>query len=174
LLAGAAGFPELAATRGILFERWAHNKLAAGGSFRIRELVHPASESSESSLSELVLKIDASPRTDFSKVAEILLGAYAVPSAKNFAAVDSIMKPNRLFQMTVSSKHFIIHEALRKALVVLAGEKKPSEMDFQLYFVVPTDKFSDFEYQSYLASRKHVYKTPTVKIRQFALCLDLS
>jgi hypothetical protein len=69
----------------------------------------------------------------------------------NFPSVDIILTPNLLFQITISERHPIKQEPLRKIL-----EKLPTEEKVLLYFVVPEDIFERFTYQEYHTEQRMV------------------
>src|SRR5256885_1950584 len=55
-----------------------------------------------------------------------------------------ILKPNSLFQITISPHHPVKQEPLRKIL-----EKLPAKEEISLYFVVPEKIFETFTFQNY-------------------------
>jgi hypothetical protein len=69
----------------------------------------------------------------------------------NFPCVDMILTPNSLFQITISSRHPVKQEPLRKLL-----EKLPTKKKISLYFVVPEKIFENFTFQNYLNEQGNV------------------
>jgi hypothetical protein len=61
----------------------------------------------------------------------------------NFPSVDIILTPNSLFQITISPRHPVKQEPLKKIL-----EKLPAKEKISLYFIVPAEIFDTFT-QSY-------------------------
>ena len=99
-------------------------------------------------------------------------GEYLQPNTKIFPSVDSLMKPNMLFQITVSARHGVHHDGLLSALEKLGNPENP-----HLYFVVPKQLFDDLTFQSYTKKDKRVLEDCQIdgKVRavsQFALCLS--
>lgn len=113
---------------GRLFEDIAHQILQKGGNFTIRQL--GTEENKESSLN---LKI--------SGVRDILVlgdigscedGHYLQPIASNFPSIDSLIYPDRLFQMMTGRRHGIGLKGLKKIL-----DQLPKGVYPVLYFVTP-------------------------------------
>ncbi|GAM23476.1 hypothetical protein SAMD00019534_066510 [Acytostelium subglobosum LB1] len=97
---------------------------------------------------------------------------YLVPSFSNFPAIDSLIKPNQLFQVTVSADH----PPLMKELTSIVDQLGATVANVELYFVLPQDQFSSFKEQHYLTTSKtkDVKLTPQVKkITQYALLFEL-
>jgi hypothetical protein len=69
----------------------------------------------------------------------------------NFPSVDMVLTPNSLFQITISQRHPVKQEPLRKIL-----EKLPAKKNISLYFIVPDDNFETFPYQNYQTEQGNV------------------
>lgn len=77
----------------------------------------------------------------FSKVKDVRTqadGVYCLPKVHNFPAIDALLQPHSLFQMTISQKRSMRAEWLDQAKRQLRGGPK------RLYFVVPDCIFSSF------------------------------
>jgi hypothetical protein len=61
----------------------------------------------------------------------------------NFPSVDMILTPDSLFQITISPRHPVKQEPLKKIL-----EKLPAKKNISLYFVVPEKDFEKFTFQN--------------------------
>ena len=69
---------------------------------------------------------------------------YSRPRIKNLPAVDSVMQPNKLYQITVSSSHTVNCKGLLEALSGMQDHIR----QVRLFFVVPTDMFHSFRAQN--------------------------
>uniref|UniRef100_A0A7S0WNW8 Crinkler (CRN) family protein n=1 Tax=Chlamydomonas leiostraca TaxID=1034604 RepID=A0A7S0WNW8_9CHLO len=86
--------------RGVLFERLAHRALQEGGEFDFRDLDGPEQGKVTITRSPLM-----PPFRSLGEVSQIPAGVYARLRSRTFAAVDALIKPNMLFQMSVGSEH---------------------------------------------------------------------
>jgi hypothetical protein len=175
---------------GVLFERIAHLRLEKGGDFEIRSL---DGRSADTEL-KLPTKSPKKRFTDVNEIAGFSVGDYIVPKASNFESVDSMMKPNLLFQMTVSASHPCKQAGLHKAIAALSlgGSSSPTKKQKGsgsqtipvqgppptcLYFVVPDDLFASFQTQKYIDAKdqelKKVTYTDVAAIQQFVLKIKL-
>jgi hypothetical protein len=156
----------LSGLRGDLFEPYAHTVLRAGGTFTVRRLdcVSSAEE----------LELPTSTLRSVRSVVDLAscsAGDYCQPTGRNFPAVDAVLLPSLLFQMTVSLSHSINRSALKSALAQL-----PVEDFYDFYFVVPENSFLTFRAQPYVDSSGKVLKDSDASVecvRQWALCLPL-
>ena len=170
-LAVSHNAPGVEALRGSIFEQHAHCILAKGGTFQIRTLPNrPSSVPIRSNL-----ELPQLPVVYFESETELQssTASYFRPRITNYESVDSLSKPNRLFQMTVSGKHPCKQAGLYKLLNLLQNPQGP-----ELYFFVPDDKFESFRFRKYEDSAGHALEEPTYtnvrSIRQFVLKIDLS
>jgi len=152
-LVSSQGIAPLAALRGYLLESYTHRKLSAGGNFKIRNL----ETGGTSTLTLLPLEI-----VKFGKTAPTPVpGKYYLPDKSNFESVDSYVAPNLLFQMTVSNSHPIKNAGMQKILTVVAsdweettkGQEHPKPPAAKLYFVVPSERYINFQKQPYVAMK---------------------
>lgn len=181
------GVDGYAVLRGHLFEGHVHLVLARGGRFQIRRFVaknevhnaarktrggvvpHVASETGE------WIELSRRQTTVFKNNAELAAAGdvYLRPLSKNYQSVDAILKPDVLFQVTGAHKHPCKQAGLHNVLEQLGDPVSP-----RLYFVVPPDRFKDFEYQKYHDSRNKVMENPTYanvqNIQQFVLQIELT
>jgi len=175
---------------GVLFERIAHLRLEKGGDFEVRSL---DGRSPDTKL-KLPKKSPKKRFTDINEIAGFSVGDYIVPKASNFESVDSMMKPNLLFQMTVSASHPCKQAGLHKAIAALSpgGSSSPTKKQRGsrgqtipvqgppptcLYFVVPDDLFASFQSQKYIDAKdqelKQVTYSDVATIQQFVLKIKL-
>jgi hypothetical protein len=68
-------------------------------------------------------------------------GVYIMPKKRTETSVDAMMRPNMLFQMTVSKKHDLYFHAVEKCAALVRTKAK---MVVRLYFVVPMSNFDSF------------------------------
>src|SRR4051812_12988998 len=95
----AVGNSFVSAIRGKLFEGYAHRRLCSGEDFRVRSL-----EDSDSGEDAIVNFSKLTPK-HIACVEDILAGYYCKPIAKNFKSIDSLVAPDKLFQMTMGEQH---------------------------------------------------------------------
>jgi hypothetical protein len=101
-----------------------------------------------------------------------------LPASSNFPCIDAALGPNKLFQMTMSDKHPIKQAEFEKIINSIHPPTSTSTGTdtLELYFVVPDDKFDDYQVQGYHTQEKNVSKkVPKVvqDVRQFALKFNL-
>jgi hypothetical protein len=141
------GIPETQALRGYLFERFAHEILAAGNEFD--------SNNNNGKYTAIQLPICAQPSVatfEFfvqHRLATNLCDRYVKFARKNFALIDALYWPSNSnlligYQMTVSSEHSFSMEKADKILQ-RAGELTNGETEsFHIYYVVPPDVYDTF------------------------------
>lgn len=170
LLAASAGQPSLAALRGKSFEQHAHSVLSQGGEFQAQRLIEGHKGSVAGALRDNFASISGRvhlPRRKivaFNEDGEVSNYNNVMnmqPVSSNFMSVDAMAKPNELFQMTVALVHPCKQEELRKALNMLGNPVQP-----RLYFVAPTDVFSEFKYQDDLNSQSVKVKKAPHNVRK--------
>lgn len=83
--------------------------------------------------------------SDFENNEDVLL----IPDKRNFPAIDFVMMPDQLFQLTVAKKHPIKHNEIVKIVKEISHDKI-----IRLYFVVPEEIYDDFTYQNYITKNK--------------------
>ena len=107
------------------------------------------------------LTIATKPTTKYIQYANQLTGyneegIIIKPTIRNFSAVDLILTPNCIFQITVSPKHPVKQSGLINIVQnMLAYRKNPNAKIF-LYFIVPDDIYDTFRYQSYVTPKKKI------------------
>jgi len=144
---GSVGNIGVAGIRGSWFEHFAHERLAHGGNFRVRQLVAGAVDEQWHLPAMKLLS------NSFKKIAEInvAMGIYTTPGKQNFAALDGFCQFDAVFivgvQMTVSKKHKIVSAQLEKMLEQLGFTGYPIATDrkFRIVFVVPPDVFDEYK-----------------------------
>lgn len=75
---------------------------------------------------------------------ELGSGVYGWGRSKNLPAIDAVVQPDKLFQITVSGDHRINAKGLANAVRAMQAE----EREVQLFFVVPPDVFSSYTKQT--------------------------
>ena len=160
------GIGEIAAFRGNLFEPFGHAIAMKGGHFTVMDL-QTREESS------IVLPCRSEKLEIFSSLAEIRPAddaSYWRPKSKSLAAIDALVQPNILLQMTLANKHDIVAEGLLQALDVL---RDPDSA--RLYFLVLAENFDSFQKQR-LKKIKGLSNADLQRLKavqQFALKVEL-
>ncbi|GBB85883.1 hypothetical protein RclHR1_12330004 [Rhizophagus clarus] len=162
--------PKASGLRGNLFEDYAHRQLQKGGTFRIRELTKGVT-----STEIMNKKMDKLYYNWFDTLRDVDANSYNRPRSRIFESTDSFVFNSQentldLFQVTVSKAHGVKVKGLEKIKThVWNGNIK-------LYFVVPSDKFDDYPWQSYrglnnLVSYSH---SPWIDdLKQYVLDINL-
>jgi hypothetical protein len=132
---------DLGGVRGNLWEGLCHARLAAGGTYRCRDLDYPEGGPVDKSFLQ---STNALVFDQWSSLQQCAHGTYCRPRVKNKAAVDSALLPDALFQITVSGHHSINCAGLLDSFNGLDS----STTVVTLYFVVPPDRFPTFKRQS--------------------------
>jgi len=172
LLISSASSPNLGTLRGDVFEGYAHRVLRNGGDFRVRCLDGPDAGA------EVMLHLACCDGVySIREPADLALcpsdAHYCKPVYPNFPAVDALMLPGNLFQMTVSKTHSVKHAALKRVL-----EQLPDVPLYDLYFVVPEDIYPSFCAQQFVRADDAgktvtVFDTRVKGVQQWALCIPL-
>jgi hypothetical protein len=155
------------ALRGQLFEPFVIRRIESKGTFDVK-LLNPA-QNAVSTLKRF--KFAFSGRIDFEDLQrEKRNGVLCVPKSKSYAAVDFIIPPYDLFQVTVSRNHGVKGEAMNRLISTLGDDGKSI---FRLFFVVPEEIYDSFQEQPYLTKygKRYLNNLPMVcnRIQQFAL-----
>jgi hypothetical protein len=161
-LASTSAQPVFASLRGQVFEAYAHRILEKEGSISVRFLDGNGTARESIDIGPRSLKV-------FENLEDIGKQDYAIPKAKNFAAVDSVAAPYLAFSMTVSSHHPTVASGLLRILPVI-------DQGRILVFVVPREIEADFKKQNYLTLAKTtMQRVPEKiqKIRQAVMAIDL-
>jgi hypothetical protein len=134
---------------GISFEYMAHKILRNGGNFDVR----PLDKYSDGDNNDPGAIIDL-PQQNISlyfkkkKVDEIKDGMYYQAWEKNFPSLDSLIAPNKVFQMTIATNHPIKMSGL-KTLYSKFGGKSADDLIYY-YFVVPEHLYDDYKVQKFV------------------------
>lgn len=143
-LSASAVDADLGGIRGMLWEGACHRLLAAGGTFRCRQL-GTANSAINGTATQVI--IERSPDrhifASWSDVRTLPDSVYARPRIKNVLAVASAKQPDNLFQFAVSPSHVVDCEGLLDAL---SGMQAGQGL-VRLIFVVPLEKFQNFTAQ---------------------------
>ncbi|CAG8666302.1 9605_t:CDS:2, partial [Scutellospora calospora] len=145
-------------SRGIMFESHVLHLFKLGGQkFESRRL----RENENDPIIYDKLTIATKPTTKYIRYASQLTGyneedIIIKPTIRNFSAVDLILTPNCIFQITVFPKHPVKQSELINIVQnMLAYRKNPNAKIF-LYFIVPDDIYDTFKYQSYVTPKKKI------------------
>lgn len=188
LISDSSELGETGGVRGVLFERVAHLRLAQGGEFSIRSL--------DGKSKDVKLCLGGGERKKFSDLSEIKGfsdGEYLVPKSSNLESVDSLVRPNLMFQMTVSASHPCKQAGLKNAIDALRGldpsgnASKRTKIQYppaRLIFVVPAymeekkEGKKMFQAQRYTDAKGNILAQPTYNdvydIQQFVLPIRLT
>ena len=158
--------PSVAASlRGWIFETIVHNELPNGGIYHVRKL----SDNKEESRGLPKMK-----HTIFNKLEEAGIPhlssseyMYLQPKSKTFEAADAILPPNNIFQVTVSTCHFIKANGLKNILKELKKHRDwRSDTRVNYFFVVPPDVYTSFsrEQNYHTANNSKVSKSDDFEI----------
>ena len=162
--------PALSGIYGQMFESFCHRLLCSGKKFKVKSLEEDTPTSTDISLK-------CCDQKKFKHLKSVIFRneTYYIPETKNFKSVDSILPPDRVFQVTVSENHPVELNNLELVQATLECEV------LNLYFVVPKEVFPTFRKQMYRTYRicdtvgKKVYKNQKVpNIKQWALCADFT
>ena len=116
--------------RGKLFESLVHETLCARGDFLVRDL-DVGSEPFQTSFPKRDLN-------QFGPIKDVQVGCYNIPRSQTFKTIDSLVPPDNLFQITVSTSHGINESGLDD----LAGILNSSRVNF--YFVTLAENVESF------------------------------
>ena len=130
--------PPRASSVGDSFQHYVNRHLSAGGEFSMRSLDGRFEE-------KMLFRPKESQRfKEFSECTNP--GIYYIPLAKNFSCIDSLIVGVGYFQITISRKHDINWEKMKKI-------KDFMKMN-ALYFVVPYTNFEEFKKQIIVGAPK--------------------
>jgi hypothetical protein len=79
------------------------------------------------------------------------LGVFSRPTYHNLASADAIVPPSILLQATVSRFHPVIEMYLRRLVEIM--QSKGESGTCKLIFLVPSDRYPDFPFQSFKVPR---------------------
>lgn len=160
--------------RGLLYQRYAHRYICDGKShtFPIRRLLDDDTESPQQSERDSTVSIQVATSRCWKTIDEAQHWAdhtYGMPQASHHKAIDSLLQPDSMFQMTVSERHDVLRTGVKDAADVLTtkGEKR-------LYFVVPGNVYDKWrQAQIYTKSDGNEAKRRLNGVSQYALKLDV-
>lgn len=164
------GIGDIAVFRGNLYEPMCHSIIMRGRTFRLRELGSSNSP-----------KVHTLPRCSrmcyFQTLDEVLGfddGVYLKPESRTHGAVDALIQPDILLQVTLSEVHPISGRWFLRAVQALKSSSKA-----RLLFVVPEESFLSFKRQRIVNAKKspnpisEADMTILEKVPQFALQIVL-
>ena len=165
-LIGSGGEPAIADFRGKLWERRAHEALYGGGTFDCRDL-----QDAKQFQCELQPCSNKVGLWDIEDVrTQLASGIYGFGKNQSFPAVDAVVQPDKLFQITVSDDHRIDVRGLASAVQAMQA----SQSQVQLYFAVPPDKFTAFTKQTLKRVRGDVEAASVARsVKQYVLKIEL-
>src|SRR6185369_13786828 len=135
--------------RGKLFELYVFHLFRKGGlNFNIRMLKGPGN-TTLTTPKDGTLFIPTHPKVQHFKTLDIPPGSsdeLFIPLVDNYPAVDFILTPDKLFQVTTNKKHPVQKAALSEIIKKMKASN-PSISEFMLYFVVPEDVYDTYPSQ---------------------------
>jgi len=167
-LAASGVEPSVAVFRNMLWERYAHVALQRGGTFTCMNLQDPEAAP---------FKIELQPCSSSAGLWDVQdistglsSGVYGWGRSKDLPAIDAVVQPGKLFQITVSGNHRIDARGLGDAVHAMQAE----ERDVQLFFVVPRDVFSSYTEQTLKRIRGDTAaEGVTCAVKHFVLRIDI-
>ena len=167
-LTASGGEPAVADFRGRLWERHAHDSLFRGGTFSCRDLTKAPRDVFEHDL------LPCSSQKGLWDVADIGTelddGVYGFGKNRAFPAVDAVVQPDQLFQITVSEDHRINVQGLVSAVQAMRADAA----DVKLFFAVPPDRFDAYPKQSLKGIRGDIEAARAARsVNQYVLKIDL-
>ena len=145
-LASRLGERAYASFVGAAFEEIFHNMMETGCELMCRDL------EAEDAAPQL-LQFGACQThifLDKEDVSRVQTAHYFIPVGKTFEAVDSILQPDSVFQVTTAADHKVSGKGLENALQLL-----PEKDSYKLYFVVPDHRFESFKKQQVKTTLGH-------------------
>ncbi|CAB4441894.1 unnamed protein product [Rhizophagus irregularis] len=141
---------------GSAFEYIAHKILRNGGKFDVRPLDEYDNDDDDDDDDDANAKVDLVRQDQllyFNKknINVIRDGVYFQPQEKNFPSLDSVIAPNRVFQMTVSRIHPIKMSGLKLLHDKFGGNSADHLIYY--YFVVPERIYDRYEVQKFVNSK---------------------
>ncbi|KAG2450355.1 hypothetical protein HYH02_004860 [Chlamydomonas schloesseri] len=173
-LTWSAGDPTIATLRGLLFQAYAFEVLARGGTFRVRDLT--ASALGGGMPHEVVLP--QLSRLDVQNLAAAEAGCLVIPARKTFPAIDcmvvlpahgGVLTPSKrllMIQLTVAASHSVKEDALAAELRRLPRTIR--RLKAALLFAVPPDVFDR------IGAQKTSGTGPLSDVPQYALEVPIS
>ncbi|CAG8611666.1 10636_t:CDS:2 [Ambispora gerdemannii] len=145
-------------SRGIMFESHVLHLFKLGGqTFESRRL----RENENDPVIYDELTIPTKPTTMYIRYASQLTrhnqeGIIIKPTIRNFGAIDLILTPYCIFQITVSPKHPVKQSELINVVQNMPAYKKNPKAKIFLCFIVPDDIYDAFSYQRYITPKKKI------------------
>ena len=195
MFAGTAGFPQLAVTRGHMYEELALEQLARGGRFRVRRLT-PAAPADGSEM-EGFLELPPARRHEFDDIfaiGEQLADGQLEPVSKSFCAIDAVLAgrlPANATTTTSASHKLVLRAPSRKdgsgeprrraGLAAVAEALGLRDGPIPFYWIVPPAVFGAWERPQamYADGSKLTVDGATAdpvgrRVVQYVLCVDVS
>eukprot|EP00195_Chlamydomonas_chlamydogama_P008570 CAMPEP_0202890160 /NCGR_PEP_ID=MMETSP1392-20130828/660_1 /ASSEMBLY_ACC=CAM_ASM_000868 /TAXON_ID=225041 /ORGANISM="Chlamydomonas chlamydogama, Strain SAG 11-48b" /LENGTH=584 /DNA_ID=CAMNT_0049573679 /DNA_START=72 /DNA_END=1826 /DNA_ORIENTATION=+ len=158
------GRPTFGTIRGLVFERITHNDICSGNF----EVICKDLETGALVKDPFPLPVKRMAFKDYSELSTAADQVYCTPASPTLGAVDALMKPCHLFQLTVRQEHPVKVEPLNEAVKALGAKEA------NLYFVVHASVFDNFTTQSYEQSKKNKQQASTQQAQQPAMPAEAS
>ncbi|RHZ76166.1 hypothetical protein Glove_202g84 [Diversispora epigaea] len=145
-------------SRGIMFESYVLHLFKLGNqTFESRRL----RENENDPIIYNKLTIATKPTTKYIRYANQLTeyneeDIIIKPTIRNFSAIDLILTPNCIFQITVSPNHPVKQSELVDIVQNILAYRKSLNAKIFLYFIVPDDIYETFKYQIYITPKKKI------------------
>ena len=172
LLQGRRGFNDFV---GAVYQEAVLQKLGCGGVFDTR---CPEDDSvSTLELKEVQERMLQTREESAEMLASLPPNTLCIPLRSNFEAADALLLPDKLFQTTGSDSHGINHAGLLKTLKLLPSFDK--QVQYDMYFCVPSSRFSKFRKQPYLNEKQKFIELPqhmhpaAKRVRQHVVRVDM-
>jgi hypothetical protein len=161
-LSATSDAPGWGSIRGYTFEAFAHTLLKSGGTFKAAQFINAygcnavkGGDVKKARNAEVLVQVPRSDKVQTianpSDIVNLQNGFYGRPSIATFPTIDSVIRPNMLFQVTGSSSHDVNIDGLVKAVHALSAE---STDKVNFFFVVPPEQFDTFVPGTFIASKQ--------------------
>lgn len=183
-VSAAAGEARLAATRGMVFEQLALERLSLGGRFKVRSLVDDADAAGEE-----WLDLPRAPRRSFQALSAVPPAAapdeQLEPMSKSFCAIDVVLAGLRPANVTVSAAHPVKLRGVHGGGLAEVASCLGLLREIPFFWVVPPDVWSSLvrplPLHDVVAGRPRALSAAqragdsvARRVRQYALCVDLA
>lgn len=159
-----------------LFEDEAHAQLVHGGRFFVRPLVKGTETKKRKKMETLDIQQLILPSLNLkhidtdASIEALTPDDYGKPQRKNFESVDSLRRPDQLFQITGGKTHAIKEHGVLKLHHLLKQDQ------YSFYFVLPSARFDAFNLQSFVDESDQVIDESKSQVKslvtQYALLID--
>ena len=103
---------------------------------------------------------------DLEDITKLGSGVYGWGRSQNLPAIEAVVQPDKLFQITVSGDHGVNAKGMANAVRAMRAEERA----VQLFFVVPPEVFSSYTKQTFKRIRGELAaENVTRAVKQFVL-----